>query len=499
MKRLSLFGLMLGVALAAPAFAQDKGVTIVVPEAVNKLDPCFSQINPVSRVVLPNLAEPLTEVDPTTGEVTPRLAESWTQDGSTWRFKLREGVKFHDGTDLTAEAVAKTIERTIDTKVECANRRYFNGFTTTVTAVDDHTVDITTDPFQPILPLVMSRVPITATSINMQGEDRAPAGTGPYALESWPSPQEVTLKRFDGYWGDKPEVESVKFVYRADSAVQAAMVASGEADLAPFIAVQDATNPETDISYLNTETPYVQIPVGIPPLDDVRVRKALNLAVDRNAFIGTLVSKDALPASQIVVSFINGYNPDIKPWPFDPEQAKKLLAEAKADGVPVDTEITLYGNLGLFPNMADIEAALAQMWRAVGFNIKEAMAERSQFLSMVNNPQPADLAPSLFINSHDNSSGDAINTLPYKYLSTGSQSFLRSPEVDALINKGGASTAEERTKAFQEAFRVINQDIVGDIPLFHLVGYARVSPRINFTPTTETNNEIKVEDITFKN
>jgi peptide/nickel transport system substrate-binding protein len=493
------FTIALGMALSGSALAQSApgAVTIVVPEAINVIDSCSSESNPIGRVVVPNLAEPLTQIDPDSGAVKPRLATSWEQNGSTWRFHLREGVKFQDGSPFTAAAVKSTIDRTINPATECENDRYFKAIKVTMNVVDDNTIDITTDPFQPVLPLLMAKVPIVSTTAKTDGVDRAPIGTGPYALDSWPSPEQVTLKRFDGYWGTKPEVESVKFVYRADSAVQAAMVASGEADLAPYIAVQDATNPKTDIPYLNTETPYVMIPLDVPPLNDIRVRKALNMAIDRNAFIGSLISKDALPAAQIVVSFINGYNPDLKPWPYDPDQAKKLLAEAKADGVPVDSEITLYGNLGLFPNMTDIESALAQMWRSVGLNIKETIAERSQFVSMVANPHPANMAPSLFINSHDNSTGDASNTLYYKYHSTGGQAFTHDAELDRLIQEGAASSGEERTKDFQQAFYRINQEIVADVPLFHLVGYARVSPRIHFKPTTITNNEVEVEDITF--
>jgi peptide/nickel transport system substrate-binding protein len=241
------------------------------------------------------------------------------------------------------------------------------------------------------------------------------------------------------------------------------------------------------------------IPLDVKPLDDVRVRKALNLALDRQAFIGSLVSKDATIATQMVLPFINGYNPDIKPWPYDPEQAKKLLAEAKADGEPVDAEITLYANMGLLPNITDMMSAMAQMWRAVGFNIKEAVAERAQFQNLVKNPHPADLPPSLFINSHDNASGDAGNTLYFKYHSTGRQSETKDPALDKLIETGAAATGEERTKLFREAFLMINQDIVADVPLFHMVGYARVAPRISYTPTTLTNNEIKLEDISFKN
>ena len=108
----------------------------------------------------------------------------------------------------------------------------------------------------------------------------------------------MDLEAFPGYWGAKPAVTSARYVYRGESAVQAAMVATGEADLAPYISVQDATNPATDHSYLNTETAQVALTLDRPPLNDIRVRKALNMAIDRKAFIGTIFSADVQPASQ---------------------------------------------------------------------------------------------------------------------------------------------------------------------------------------------------------
>ena len=149
----------------------------------------------------------------------------------------------------------------------------------------------------------------------------------------------MVLTRFDGYWGEKPQVEKATYIWRGESAVRAAMVATGEADIAPSIAPQDATDPATDFSYFDRRPPTSGSTSAIPPLNDVRVRKALNLAIDREAMVGTILSKDVVPATQFVVPSINGYNPNLKPWPYDPEQAKDLLAEAKADGVPVDKEI----------------------------------------------------------------------------------------------------------------------------------------------------------------
>src|SRR5690606_502429 len=118
-----------------------------------------------------------------------------------------------------------------------------------------------------------------------------------------------------------------------ESAVRAAMVQTGEADLAPAIASQDATNPETDFSYFDSETTRFRIDATVPPLDDVRVRQALNLAVDREGLRGSIFSADVLPASQLVTPAISGYNPDLQVWEYDVEEAKRLIEEARADGV----------------------------------------------------------------------------------------------------------------------------------------------------------------------
>src|SRR3546814_6596482 len=142
------------------------------------------------------------------------------------------------------------------------------------------------------------------------------------------------------------------------------MVATGEADIAPSIAVQDATDPGTDFSYPNAETTRIRIGTTQAPLNDVRVRKALNLAVDRQAFIGSILSKEVVPASQLVVPTTSGYNADLKPWEYDLDKAKALIEEARADGVPVDQEIRLIGRLNLFPNVTEVLEALTQMWSA---------------------------------------------------------------------------------------------------------------------------------------
>lgn len=485
--------------LTQTAYAQDGMITIVVPDSIDNLDPCRSVRNDVGRILKQNVVETLTQLGGEDGSLLPRLATSWEQlDENTWRFHLRENVTFHDGSDFNAAAVASAIERTLNPAMDCTTaQRFFSGFTLEVTPVDDHTVDIVASTPQPILPTLLSRLAISAPSTPVDEATNDPIGTGPYFLSAWAPGQSADLEYFADYWGEEPEVTSARYVFRAETAVQAAMVQTGEADLAPYISVQDATNPETDFSYLNTETAQVAISLENPPLDDIRVREALNLGVDREAFIGTILSSGDQVASQIVLPMINGHNPDIEPWPYDPDRARALLEEAAADGVPVDQEIILYGRPGFLPNQSDVLQALAQMWEQVGFNIRVQAIQTAQFIELVTRPHEGDRPASLYFNLHDNSTGDAGGSLFFKYTSVGGQAQGEDDELDELIMSGMQAAGEERTQLFRQAFERITHDLVHDVILWHFVGFARVHPRIVYEPTATTNNEIHIATIRF--
>jgi peptide/nickel transport system substrate-binding protein len=497
----------IGISVAAAVFAMSLAqfthamaedmVTIVVPDSIDTLDPCRTARNDVGRIIKQNVVETLTQLSPADGKLMPRLATSWEETAeATWRFHLRENVKFHDGSSFDAASFTKAVERTLNPKLDCiVQQKFFGGITLTVTTVDDYTVDIKASPPQPILPVILSTLAISASSTPFDEATNDPIGTGPFKLKAWQPGQSAELEGFADYWGEKPVVTSARYVFRGESAVQAAMVATGEADLAPYISVQDATNPETDHSYLNTETAQIALALEHAPLNDIRVRKALNMAIDRQAFIGTIFSADVQPASQIVLPFINGYNPDLKPWAYDLEGAKALLAEAKADGVPVDKEIILFGRPGFLPNQSDVLQALSQMWQEAGFNVRVQMIEKAQFIDLVGRPHEGDRPVGLFFNLHDNSTGDAANTLYFKYSSKGGQSQGQDAELDKLIEVGMQATGEERTKLFRQTFTRITNEMVDDVILFHFVGYARVGPRIVYEPTPFTNNEVHIEDI----
>ena len=501
MKKLgfTLAGTVLLAVAGVPSYAQDDGVTIVLPEELDLVDPCESSRSNVGRVVLQNISETMTELVPGTGLV-PRLAESWEDQGDgTWRFKLRSGVKFSDGTSLDAQDVAHTLVRIKSPDIVCEQgAKFFGGIELTSNAIDDTTIDITATPAQPILPLLMSTVTITPSDAPLDKHISEPIGTGPYLFKEYARGQHIKLEANPDYWGEKPAVKSATYVFRSDSAVAAAMVQTGEADIAPNIAIQDATDPATDYSYPNSETVYLRLDNTMAPLSDKRVREALNYAVDREAFIGTILAEGTLLATAMTPPSTIGYNYDIKYFPYDPESAKALLAEAKADGVPVDAEISLIGRTNNFGNVLETMEALLGMFQDVGFNMSLQMVEVEEWLDLYSQPFAEERPPQIVQAMHDNANGDPVFSMFFKYASEGLQSGVRDPNLDAMIADATALTGDDREGKWSEVFKYVHTDIVSDVLLFHMVGFSRVNERLDFEPTIRTNSELQLSQISFK-
>lgn len=362
--------------VAFGAQAQDNSVTVVLSEELEIVEPCSSTKSNVGRVLFQNISETVTEMDPHTG-LEPRLAESWQDMGDgTWRFTLRQGVTFSDGTAMDAEDVAHSLVRMKSPDIACEiGAKFFGGIEITSNIIDAHTIDVTADPAQPILPMLMSTVTVTPQDTPLDSFVDHPIGTGPYTFDEYVRGQSIKLSANPNYWGEQPTVQSATYVFRGDSAVRAAMVAAGEADIAPNIALQDATDPSMDFSYPNSETVFLRIEHAQEPLNDRRVREALNLAVDREAFVGTILADGTLLATGITPPSTIGYDADLKPYPYDPDRARALLDEARADGVAVDTNITLIGRTNNFANVLETMEALLAMYQEVGFTMTLEMVE----------------------------------------------------------------------------------------------------------------------------
>ncbi|MCH4562080.1 ABC transporter substrate-binding protein [Halomonas sp. EGI 63088] len=496
-----LIGALLASASLGPAIAQEnKNVTVVLAEETDLVEPCMATRSNIGRVVMQNISETLTELDVRDGGggIKPRLAESWEQvDDNTWRFHLRQGVTFSDGSSFDAEDVKHSFARAMSDQISCEIARYYSGMEITPAIVDEHTIDFTAEPAQPIMPLLMSLLTIVPSETPVEFT-REPIGTGPYTLAEWNPGQNIRLERRDDYWGDTPEVSGATYLFRQDPAVRAAMVETDEADIAPSISAIEADDPELDHSYPNSETLYLRLDHSMAPLDDRRVRLAINHAIDREAFVGSLLPEGTELATAIVPPTTQGWNAKLTPPAYDPEKARVLLEEAASAGVPVDREITLVGRTGNYPNVTEVMETLHFMLSDVGFNVDLQMYEVAEFENLYSKPYPEDRNPQLVAAMHDNARGDAVFSMYFKYHSEGRQSGIADARVDELIAQATAATGEERAKLWSELFGYLHDDVVADALLFHMVGFARVNERLDWEPTIATNSQLQLADIAFE-
>jgi peptide/nickel transport system substrate-binding protein len=493
--------MLVTLCLAGPAGAalEPGTVTIVLYAEPDSVDPGNVTVSNVSRLMMKNVLEPLVDRNPEDNSIAPRLATAWKQvDANTWQFSLRKGVKFHDGENFNADAVLFNIKRLYDKRTNSqVARKFFSSFKLEGKALDSHTLELKTDKPEPLLLTLMGFLPMCSPATPLDKLTRNPIGTGPYKFAKWDAATQIVLERFDGYWGKQPQVKKGIYIWRGESSVRAAMVAIGEADLVPDIAVQDANRPDMDVSYLNSETTQLRFGgAWEPPLNDRRVRMALNYAIDRDAIRGSILSKDVVPATQVVVPSTFGHNPDLKVWPYDPKKAKQLLDEARKDGVPVDKEIVLVGRMGWYPGSNELMEAVLTMYRAVGLNVTLKMMEVGVHLTYGRKPYPSGLY--VFQKSHDNDKGDAGFSVYYNYHCNGNYSVMCDKTVDDLIEKAQVATGEQRRNLWRTAFKRIHEEIIPDAMLFHLVAYTRIGRRINFKPSIATINEIPLEQITFR-
>lgn len=495
-----LLGALLASTSIGPVMAQDNtDITVVLSEELDLVEPCMATRSNIGRVVMQNISETLTELDVRGDKgLMPRLADSWEDKGDgTWQFKLHPGVTFSDGSAFDANDVKHSFDRVFSDQLTCESARYFADTELTFTVVDDTTIDVKAEPAQPILPLLMSLVTIVPSETPMEFV-REPIGTGPYVMSEWTAGQQIVLERREDYWGAQPDVSKATYLFRSEPAVRAGMVETGEADIAPQITEVEATNPATDFTYPNSETVYLRIDQTVEPMGDLRVRQALNAAIDREAFIGTVLAGGTELATALVPPTTLGWNPDLVPPAFDADHARELLAAAEADGVNVKAPVEVIARTENFPHVTEVGEALVQMLNEVGFNASLRMVEVAEHEQYYSKPYPEGRPAQLVLAQHDNSRGDPVFSMYFKYHSNGTQSGVNDPKVDALIEQATAATGEERAALWSELFAYVHDEVVADALLFHMVGHSRVSERLDFTPTIATNQQLQLSQIAFR-
>jgi peptide/nickel transport system substrate-binding protein len=352
---IAIVGLMLAAVLESAvatgsqegaAEAPEQEVTMALSGAPGTLDPhksfngfVFTVTNQIYETLLYRSAD---------GSLEPRLATSWEMvDDTTYELRLRENVTFHDGTPFDAQAVKYSLERLLDPETQAIGS-FIITMVEGIEVVDDMTVRITTDaPFAP-LPAHLSH-PVTAiVSPAVSGDDLAqnPVGTGPFAFDDWIAGNQIDLVAFDEYWGGEPTIERVVFRVIPEVGTQVVELQAGTIDLMsnvpPERFEQLSANPDlTAERFLGWGSVYLGYNVEHPILGNPDVRRAIALALDRNAMIETLRDGMAQPADTMLPETVFGSEADVEAIPYDPDRARSLLSAA-VDETPVALSLNTF-------------------------------------------------------------------------------------------------------------------------------------------------------------
>ena len=309
------------------------------------LDPTGGAASAISEVTLYNVFETLTRIN-SDGTVSPLLAESWevSPDLRTYTFRLRKGVKFHNGEPMNAAAVKFSFDRAGTEKSTNKDKRVFAAFTR-VSAVDEHTVVVINSQINPNFLFAMGQG--TAAIVepkSAEGNATKPVGTGPYQVEAWNKGSSVVLAKWDAYRNAAAiKFKKVTFRFISDPAAQAAALLSGDVDVFPRIGTravpQFKANPRFQVLIGNSQGKTIlTINNKKKPLDDIRVRRAILAAIDRKAVIEGAADGFGSPIGSHYVRGLPGFIDTTGINPFNIEKAKALLAEAGVSAV----ELNLY-------------------------------------------------------------------------------------------------------------------------------------------------------------
>ncbi|MFT4267199.1 MAG: ABC transporter substrate-binding protein [Xenophilus sp.] len=379
-----------GLAAALPtlpqwALAQNHGKTSLVLAMQLEppgLDPTANAAAAIGEVVLYNVLETLTKIN-ADGSVSPLLAESWevSPDLKTYTFRLRKGISFQNGEPFNAQAVKFSFERAGGDKSTNKDKRTFAALT--VQAVDEHTVVLLNKEIDPDLPFLLGQ----PTAVIVEPRSAAtnatqPVGTGPFKLDSFAKGSSLTLSRWPGYKGvQKPTLQKVTFRFISDPAAAAAALLAGDVDAFPRaqtrIVPQFKANPQFQVLLGGSRAKTIlSINERHKPLDDVRVRRAILAAIDRKAVIEGAADGFGVPIGSHYVPGAPGYVDTTGVNPYDPDKARKLLAEA---GVKLPLELTLTLPPPAYARQGG-EVIAAQLAK-VGITAKIQNVEWAQWLS----------------------------------------------------------------------------------------------------------------------
>ncbi|MCR4265881.1 ABC transporter substrate-binding protein [Nitratireductor sp. ZSWI3] len=465
--------------LASPALAQTPPNVLVVGQIAEpkSLDPhAVTAVNDFR--ILVNVYDGLTRYKDGTLEVEPSLAESWTisEDGKTYTFKLREGVSFHDGTPFNAEAVKFNFDRMLKEDHPFHDTgpfplAFFFSSVEEVTAVDDLTVEFKLkEPYAPFLSNLAypTGLMVSPAAVEEHGKDfgRHPSGTGAFKFAEWDANAKLVVTRNEDYWDGAPPLEAVIYRPITDANTRIAEMLSGGLDVMVEVPPDSLQQFRDDAAFTVQEQagPHVWfliLNLKEGPFAKKEIRQAANYAINKKALVENILQGTAeVAAGPTPPAFAWAYNDTLEPYPYDPEKAKQLLADAGYGGEQLTFYVT-EGGSGMLDPLAMGTAIQADL-QAVGMKVKIETYEWNTFLGKVNPglEGKADMAEMAWMTNDP-------DTLPFLTLRSQAMpdqggfnsGYYANEKVDDLLGKARAATDQnERAALYKEMQEIVHED-----------------------------------------
>jgi len=487
---LALAWVVLGASLAP---AQE--LRIALAAEPTSIDPLYHTLNPNNEIAR-HIFDRLVHQDPKQTLIAG-LALSWKPiDDGTWEFKLRPDVKFHDGNALTPDDIIFSIDRAPKVPNSPASFAIYTKEVKSIEVIDPLTLHIHTGAPYPLLPNDLSTISIQEKKVvEGKGTDdfnKGPAaiGTGPFKFVEWVPGNRLVLTRNDGYWGDKPEWAKVTFHPITNNAARVAALLAGDVDFIENVPTTDLAQLKTNskvrivqavsnrVIYLHLDSnrdqsPFVFDVDGKPlaknPLKDQRVRLAMSKAINRQAIVDRVMEGAAIPAGQLLPEGFFGVSPNLPPEKYDPEGAKKLLAEA---GYPNGFKITLHSPNDRYVNDEKVAQAVAQMLTRIGIKTDVQAMPQAVYFSRASK-----LEFSFMLLGWGADTGEPSSPLksllatnnPAKGWGAANRGRFSDPKLDDLLQQAlNTVDDDKRSLLLQQATEIGIRD-VGIIPLHYEV------------------------------
>ncbi len=462
-------GAMVGPYISRDAFAATRDRVVIYHSSV------ADSIHPYNHSSSPiygnwqHVIEPLVEYDTVKKDFVGVLAESWEFQGKRWVFKLRKGIKFHNGVPLTSKDVVYSVDKMRDTKGGSLQAPNFKDVSEIQTPDDQTVIFVTKEPSAIFLDRIENRFIVSKAVGDKYGDQwyQHPIGTGPYKFVSYQRGGNMVFTRNDDYWGGKAAIKEVVFRKVTEDAARLAALEAGQADFINNVPIHEVARLQRHARVRIDQIEglrmfFLTMNVAFKPFDNKLVRQAVNYSIDAPAIVKNIFDGIGYPINGPVGPQVLGADPKLKRYPYDPKKAKELLAQA---GYPNGCDVQFYYSAGRYPKDREVCQVIAAQMVKGGFRVELISQEWALFWGQegVNGGK----TPFYYIGRGGLTDAD---TLYDQYFRTGTTKRCNysNPELDKLIEEQQKTPdAKKRIAVLQRAGKILMEE-VPFVPLYNL-------------------------------